>query len=288
MPSKGNRLNVVLKGLERAYGGPKTLDEPRPLEQLVFLILARGSDPRRARAAMKHLESEFVDWNELRVTSVYEIRKQLAPLGASKIGNKAEEIKELLATIYERFNKLDLDFLQGVGSDPEETKKRDRFDAWLQDKSPSLWAMMALHGPRRIEVVATPALGRVMLRLGWTKTRTSSAKSIHGTFTRVVPEEAHISAQWGLYHLLETVCLPRSPRCDECPVAKECPTGVKARGDTAGKSAEAARPTRRKSGRKTAARKATARKATARKATARKTTPRKGRKTRSGSRRGSQ
>jgi hypothetical protein len=133
MPRKERTLSATLKALAVAFGGPENLDELRPLEQLILLILCQGSDVTKARSAMKRLQREYVDWNEIRVSGVYEIAGHLRVLGARKTLRKAQQIKELLTTVYNRFNKLNLDFLHASGADPELSRKKERFLTYLQD-----------------------------------------------------------------------------------------------------------------------------------------------------------
>ncbi|NRA97096.1 MAG: hypothetical protein HRU14_12900, partial [Planctomycetes bacterium] len=109
MPAKSPSAKTLFQTLRKSFGGPTELDEPRPLEQIILLILASRSDIRKARSAMLRIESEYVDWNEVRVTSAYELSRWLRPLGAKKAQEKAEQMKELLSTVYNRFNKLNLD-----------------------------------------------------------------------------------------------------------------------------------------------------------------------------------
>ena len=59
--------------LEPRFGAVRELDEPRPLEQLVLLMLARGASLPKARRLLKMLQTDYVDWNDVRVTNVREI-----------------------------------------------------------------------------------------------------------------------------------------------------------------------------------------------------------------------
>jgi endonuclease III len=218
-------MKPVLEALRRAYGGPATLDEPRPLEQVILLLLSRKSDIRRSQAAMKQIQDHYVDWNEVRVTSAYELRKSLKGLGEPKPGDKADQLKELLSTVYNRFNKLDLDFLRRESQDPEAARKRERFMAWLQEKAPAIAATMALYGAPKNEVVATPALPRLLVRLGWLNGKSAGLGACRECVLKHVPEDLLVAAQWSFYHLLEENCHSRNPDCVPCPLVRYCPTG---------------------------------------------------------------
>ena len=70
--------------LEPRLGAVRELDEPRPLEQLILLMLARGGTLAKARRALKILQTDYVDWNDVRVTSPREIASKIAEHGRTR------------------------------------------------------------------------------------------------------------------------------------------------------------------------------------------------------------
>jgi len=227
MPSKSSSPKTLLEVLQARFGGPSELDEPRPLEQIVLLILSTGADMRKAHAAMKRLRSEYVDWNEARVTSAYELSRWLKPLGAKIAQEKAEQVKELLTTVYNRFNKLNLDFLGKEAKAAEEARKRERFQTYLQDKSLALHVMMTLHGAERQDIVVTSGLSRALQRLDILNGKTSTVTATRAKLREIYPEDQMISVQWAYYQLVEKHCHPRSPECPDCPALSMCGVGAK-------------------------------------------------------------
>jgi endonuclease III len=241
MAAKSPSSSVLSKLLKSSFGGPSELDEPRPLEQLILLILAADTDVRTARAAMKRLQSEYVDWNEARVSSAYELRRWLKGIGAKQSQEKAESLKELLTTVYNRFNKLSLDFLHREAKGAEELRKRDKFHAYLQERSVALNAMMTLHASERSDIVVTPSLTRVLQRLGLLGIKSSTVAAVRQKLSEMYPPEELVSVQWGLYSVSERHCHARGPDCAPCPLNKVCPTGAKILGKMKDVEAKAAR-----------------------------------------------
>lgn len=227
MPAKSPSAKTLFEALKTSFGGPTELDEPRPLEQIVLLILANRSDIRKARTAMRRIESEYVDWNEVRVTSAYELSRWLRPLGAKKAQAKAEQVKELLSTVYNRFNKLNLDFLHKEARGPAEARKRERFQTYLQDRSIALHVMMSLHGSDRQEVIVTSGLPRVLQRLGVLNGKTNTVTATRSKLKDLYEDDQLIAVQWGFYALIESYCHARNPDCPDCPALKLCPAGQK-------------------------------------------------------------
>lgn len=225
MASKPSSVPAVLEALKKAFGGPSQLDEPRPLEQVLLLLLSRSSDVKKAHAAMKQLQTHYVDWNEVRVTSTYEVRKFLHGLGEHGPGDKADQIREFLSTVYNRFNKLNLDFLKPDGADPDAARKRERFQGYLQEKWPALASVLTLYGAPEGEVAAGPVLTRVLMRLGWMSGKSAGATVTRESLRRAVHADDLIAAQWGIYHVGERYCHGRAPECGACPILKFCPAG---------------------------------------------------------------
>jgi len=251
MSAKAKSPAAVLELLKKEFGAPSALAEPRPLEQLVLLLLARGADVRKAEAAMKELQAIYVDWNEVRVTSAYELRKILRGIDAPGPGDKADQLKELLGFIFNRFNKLNLDFLRPGSADGDSARKRDRFQTWLGEKWPALSAILSLHGGAASDVATTPALGRVLSRLEWLGGKSTAAAAIRECIQKLAPEGESLAVQWVLHHLAERYCLVRAPLCADCPVAKQCPSGkdgAKAQKDADSEAPAAKKAATKKSG----------------------------------------
>lgn len=245
MPKKEKQVRDILKTLKSTYGGPDQLDEPRPLEQLILLLLSQGVDVKKARTAMRRLRSEYVDWNEVRVTGVYELQGVLKPLGTRRALARAQQLQELLDTVYNRFNKLNLDFLYNPGSDPELTRKKERFHGYLADRSPALAAMMTIHGSQRSDLAVGAGIPKVVQRFGWIDGKSATVPKARKALQELVDEKERVGVQWRLYLLLEETCRPRDPLCPECNLRRVCPTG------SSGSGAGASRSTgRRKSSKK--------------------------------------
>lgn len=256
MSKKSSSGTAIIERLHEVYDGPRVLEEERPLEQLLLFLCTRGSTIGKAQQAMKRMVEAFVDWNEARVTSAYELSDSLTPIGKRIAYDKAVELKELLATVYQRFNKLDLDFLASDAKSTEETRKRERFTDWLEDRWPALGAMMALAASSRQPIVVNPALSRVLQRVGWVPKKASAGAVRDALNSRVAADEL-VRTQWGFQHVAEAHCHSRNPACDLCPLAESgCVEGAKLRPEILKKKkAEeaAARAAKKKAAKKKAA-----------------------------------
>jgi endonuclease-3 len=233
--------------LEPRLGAVRELDEPRPLEQLILLMLARGGTLAKARRALKILQTDYVDWNDVRVTSSREIASKMVELVGQKSAlEKAEKLLELLTMVYHRFNRINLDFLQQNGegeADREDAaRRRTRLFAWLSERSFAWPAMLTLHASKKPDVVVDGGFPRVLSRLGLVEGKSSPAATRERVMA-MVPEDTLISFQFVSYVLSEDFCHAKNPDCPDCPVKSMCPSSasfIKAQKEAA-KKEEAAR-----------------------------------------------
>ena len=111
-PGAQKKLLGLLAKLERQLGTLKLLKDAPPLEQAMYLILREGNDFRKAGKALKILEEEYVEWNELRVATPKEVISVLAECELSNLDDKVSRILALLARLFYDFHKKDLQFVK--------------------------------------------------------------------------------------------------------------------------------------------------------------------------------
>ncbi|MEZ6195811.1 MAG: hypothetical protein R3F20_08790 [Planctomycetota bacterium] len=153
--SSAASLKKTVEDLEKRFGGLRVLDEQDPLDQIVLLVLARGTNEKKARQALKTLRGDFVDWNEIRVSERFEIDRSLAVLGKRAIEGKALAIREVLAAVYGRFNRTSLVFLHEK-NDRANARAREKLLKFLTELSPAIAAMMESYFTRKPVAIRAP------------------------------------------------------------------------------------------------------------------------------------
>jgi endonuclease III len=101
------KVKKLLGKLPKAKGA-ETFENP--IERLVFAILEADASSGQARKAMKALEEEYVDLNELRVSPTKEITEAIGrdyPFAR----DRADTILHVLGSVYERNFAMNLDAL---------------------------------------------------------------------------------------------------------------------------------------------------------------------------------
>lgn len=154
-------LKKSLAAYEKRFGGLRKLGEADPLDQIVLLILARGSGEKKAQQALEGLRSRFVDWNEIRVSERYEIEEAISALGKRGMQGKADAIRDLLAAVYGRFNRTSLAFLLEA-NDKSTTRAREKLVRYLAEISPAIALMMECYFAKKPLIVRSP-VPRIMV-----------------------------------------------------------------------------------------------------------------------------
>ena len=132
-------LRALMKRLVKEYK-PEDREPQEPLKALVRGAMSFDVSDSRASDAMRAIETEFVDLNELRVATDLEIQELLG-VKYPEIEKRVEMITRSLNNIFEREHTLSLDRLKTVS-------KRDarQFLRELPDIHPFVEAYVMLYG----------------------------------------------------------------------------------------------------------------------------------------------
>ncbi|MCA8916784.1 MAG: hypothetical protein KDB90_15430 [Planctomycetes bacterium] len=90
------------KGLEK--------DQRSPVSHLCLTILLRNNTVTNAAKAEQALRTRFVDWNEIRVSPVAEVRDALEEAGTPNAEQKAYALRRFLRDVFGKFTKTNLYF----------------------------------------------------------------------------------------------------------------------------------------------------------------------------------
>jgi endonuclease III len=216
-------VGELIEALEPRYGAVRELDETEGLDQLVLLVLARDLPFKKARAALRRLKQDYVDWNDVRVTPAHELARACEGGGAGTAFAKAAELVELLSTLYLRFNKMTCEVGRAADASPDAAKLRGRLLAFLAERSSLYAALMPLFGATEDDVTISPELTRPLVRLGFVEGRATDAAAREALLKKSKPGE-RIAAQFVLHQLAARTCAAKTPLCGECPLSAKCPS----------------------------------------------------------------
>src|SRR5881392_1556749 len=107
-----DKLRGLLRSLLRDHK-PEPLEKMDPLKALVRAAMLYDMSDAKADEAMRHIEREFVDLNELRVATDLEIQELLGARYPA-IEQRVEMITRCLNAIFEKEHTLSLDRLKTI------------------------------------------------------------------------------------------------------------------------------------------------------------------------------
>jgi endonuclease III len=119
------RLVKVHQLLLASYGQPQDREVWDPLKQFIYSLLSSRTRTEVTLEVVRHLETHFGSWENLRDASIAEIEEAIRPITFPE--PKAVHLKRALEQITERYGKLSLDFLRGYRTDKVRTWL-ERFD----------------------------------------------------------------------------------------------------------------------------------------------------------------
>ena len=213
---KTEKLRRVAGLLKGAYGRQRKKKALNPLDQLVLDHLAENSSERRARRAFKRLKADFVDWNEMRVSSLKEI--ELAISMVAQASTKAALIKEIMVDIFSGYHMVSLDFLRDL-SDAVAERYLGHFEGLGKKTIADVLRVLKQGGSGPTYEVA-----RVLRRLNLIKSSLS-----HEEIGELLCEALPVRRRDHFCRLVKThaqrICTLKGFTCGSCVLLLECPTG---------------------------------------------------------------
>lgn len=208
-------VEKILRLLREEYGEPKKPEKRSlPLVQLIRSILAEDASDEAAEKALSRLEEEFVDWNEVRVSTVYEIAEALGSFPNAR--EKAERIHAVLQAVFEKTGQLDLTYL---GERKPDEIKHELLQ--LEGVTPQAAAALLLLS---FDIPAIPidySMGILVKRMGLVD-EDEAGDSIQELIERSVKKRDMVTFYYLLKEHAGKVCTPGRKNCSRCVLAELC------------------------------------------------------------------
>jgi A/G-specific adenine glycosylase len=184
-------------------------EEEDPFRVLVAEVLLQRSRGTTVAGVLEGLFSRWQDASALAGAPLQDIESVIRPLG---LVNRASSLKKMAAEIVE------------LGGVPRSVEMMLRLSGVGRYSASATSA--SVFGQRTATVDGTSA--RVYRRVfGLTAAKESEVdQNLWELVQEVVPKGAAVREwNWAVLDLAAMVCLPKRPRCSECPVLKECTVG---------------------------------------------------------------
>lgn len=223
MPAITNKQQLLTQAyaaLKKKFAAPEP-HEPRPvLEEVVYAILREGTTTADADRAYDGLRKAFIDWNEIRVSTVQEVADALRPMPGA--GGRAKRIIGLLQKVFEERYAFTLDDLDKKGL-KQAAKQLSRYKEDVNDFTVA-WVVQRTLGGHAVPLDG-PTL-RVLGRLGVVEeAEPDDLESVRASIEHVVPKarDAEFTELMSLH--AKELCVDGTPNCPACPLKGDCPTG---------------------------------------------------------------
>jgi endonuclease-3 len=219
--NKQKILDHVLTALKKRYDVAEAPTRS-VLEHLLYAIVREGTTTEKADVAFQNLNERFVDWNEVRVSTVQELCDAIGPL--PDVATRAQRIIGVLQEWFEMTYSFDMEEIAKKGL-KEGAKKISR----LNDSNDFSVAWVMQHGLAGHAIPLDNATLRVLRRLGVLDGESESLESLRGTIEHFVPKAKGSLFVELLSQFADDSCTQDNPKCAKCPLIDDCPFGQEQR-----------------------------------------------------------
>ncbi len=219
-PPPRARVLRVRDRLRALYGIPLMAPHGHPIAELVLTVLSQSTNDRNRDVAFLRLRSRFPSWEAVRDAPVAEIEEAIRPGGISKV--KSVRIQAILRAITEDprdpEHDLSLDWLPHVPL-PE---ARDYLVA-LPGVGRKTAACVLLFAYGLRDVPVDTHVSRVGARLHLLQDG-APFERMHDQMLALTPPGLELELHVNLLRHGRRTCQARSPECEDCALARMCPS----------------------------------------------------------------
>jgi len=210
-------IRYIIQNLERTYGVPVNTHARDPLDMLVQIILSQATSDTNSERAYAELKRRFPVWDAVLRARETTIANAIRSGGLAN--QKAAVIKDLLAQIKKEQGTLDLNSLHNLS-----TRDASRYLAQFRGIGPKTIACTLLFACGKEIFPLDTHIFRVLRRIGLIPQKCTDERA-HAIMNRIVPGGKFYSFHVNLIRHGRTLCRPREPRCESCPVVEYCDFG---------------------------------------------------------------
>ena len=228
-PPTRARVLRIRDRLREIYGIPLMAPHGRPLDELVLTVLSQSTNDRNRDVAFLRLRERFadpgppaqpIDYEAVLAAPVSDVEEAIRPGGISKV--KSARIQAILASIAD------------TARDPDEPLSLE----WMRDASieESRAYLCALPGVGRKtaacvllfsyalpDIPVDTHVSRVGTRLGLFRPG-APFEDLHDQMLALTPPGHELEFHVNLLRHGRRTCFARKPACDDCALARMCPS----------------------------------------------------------------
>jgi len=219
-PPSRARVARIRDRLRAVYGIPLMRPHGDPIAELVLTVLSQSTNDRNRDVAYLRLRERLPAWEAVMCAPVQAVEEAIRPGGISKV--KSARIQEILRAIADeprdRRSELSLDWLQTAPV----LEARD-YLMTLPGVGRKTAACVLLFAYGLREVPVDTHVSRVGTRLGLLDPAASLERQ-HDEMLALTPPGQELELHVNLLRHGRRTCHARSPACEECALARMCPS----------------------------------------------------------------
>jgi endonuclease III len=186
---------------------------------MIMTILATQGSATSAQRGVRALLREFVDWNEVRVSSWKEIGKVLEKARLREPGKKGMAIKSSLDAVFSETNKMDLSVLE-----KKPPEKAFNFLSKLKGLDETAMAGILYNSLGVKSLQPSTVITRVAARIGFIQESSTMARMKQALKDFVKRRHAFLFHAY-LARIGERFCFEKVTFCVKCPAMPLCKHG---------------------------------------------------------------
>ncbi len=223
------RVLRIRDRLRELYGIPRMAPHGRPLDELVLTVLSQSTNDRNRDVAFLRLRERFgppdppaqpIDYAAVLAAPVEEVEEAIRPGGISKV--KSARIQAILAVIsdsaHDPEDPLSLDWMRDA---PIEQSRAYLIRLPGVGRKTAACVLLFSYGLPDIPV--DTHVSRVGTRLGLFRPG-ASFEQLHDQMLALTPPGHELEFHVNLLRHGRRTCHARKPACDECALARMCPS----------------------------------------------------------------
>jgi endonuclease III len=215
--------------LREVYGIPRMAPHGRPLDELVLTVLSQSTNDRNRDVAFLRLRERFadsdppaqpIDYTAMLVAPVSEVEEAIRPGGISKV--KSARIQAILTAIAASARDPDDPLSLGWMRDTPIEQSRDYLCA-LPGVGRKTAACVLLFSYGLPDIPVDTHVSRVGTRLRLFR-QGAPFEELHDQMLALTPPGHELEFHVNLLRHGRRTCHARNPACDECALARMCPS----------------------------------------------------------------
>jgi endonuclease-3 len=226
------RVLRIRDRLREVYGIPRMAPHERPLDELVLTVLSQSTNDRNRDVAFLRLRERFtdldqptslaqpIDYMAMLAAPVSEVEEAIRPGGISKV--KSARIQAILAAIFDSAHDPEEPLsLEWMRTAPVEQSRA--YLCALPGVGRKTAACVLLFSYGLPDIPVDTHVSRVGTRLGLFR-QGAPFEELHDQMLALTPEGEELEFHVNLLRHGRRTCHARKPACEECALARMCPS----------------------------------------------------------------